>query len=75
MVPRLRRMRVIGIGLFALIMSLNGFVFGVISIQLVPLLEAAGLAGATAVWVASLKGHGQFAGAWSRSFSGATSRP
>jgi MFS family permease len=56
------RMRVTGIILFALIMSLNGFVFGVISIQLVPLLEAAGLAGATAVWVASLKGHGQFAG-------------
>ena len=55
-------MRVVGIALFALIMSLNGFVFGVISIQLVPLLEAAGLAGATAVWVASLKGHGQFAG-------------
>jgi hypothetical protein len=55
-------MRVVGIWLFALIMSLNGFVFGVISIQLVPLLEAAGLAGATAVWVASLKGHGQFAG-------------
>ena len=56
------RMRVIGIALFALIMSLNGFVFGVISIQLVPLLETAGLVGATAVWVASLKGHGQFAG-------------
>lgn len=56
------RVRVIGIILFALIMSLNGFVFGVISLQLVPLLEAAGLAGATAVWVASLKGHGQFAG-------------
>jgi MFS family permease len=56
------RMRVIGIFLFALIMSLNGFVFGIISIQLVPVLEAAGLAGATAVWVASLKGHGQFAG-------------
>lgn len=56
------RMRVLGIALFALIMSLNGFLFGVISIQLVPLLEAAGLAGATAVWVASLKGHGQFAG-------------
>jgi MFS family permease len=56
------RMRLIGIVLFALIMSLNGFVFGVISIQLVPVLEAAGLAGATAVWVASLKGHGQFAG-------------
>jgi MFS family permease len=56
------RMRVVGIVLFALIMSINGFVFGVISLQLVPLLEAAGLAGATAVWVASLKGHGQFLG-------------
>jgi len=56
------RRRVIGIALFALIMSLNGFVFGVVSLQLVPLLEAAGLAGATAVWVASLKGHGQFGG-------------
>jgi predicted MFS family arabinose efflux permease len=56
------RKRAVGIVLFAVIMSLNGFVFGVVSIQLVPLLEAAGLAGATAVWVASLKGHGQFAG-------------
>jgi predicted MFS family arabinose efflux permease len=56
------RLRIVGIALFALIMSLNGFVFGVISLQLVPLLEAAGLAGATAVWVASLKGHGQFGG-------------
>jgi len=56
------RLRIVGITLFALIMSLNGFVFGVVSLQLVPLLEAAGLAGATAVWVASLKGHGQFAG-------------
>ena len=56
------RERLVGIVLFALIMSLNGFVFGVISLQLVPLLEAAGLAGAIAVWVASLKGHGQFAG-------------
>jgi MFS family permease len=56
------RMRLVGIALFALIMSINGFVFGVISLQLVPVLEAAGLAGATAVWVASLKGHGQFAG-------------
>jgi MFS family permease len=56
------RTRIVGIGLFTLIMSLNGFMFGVISLQLVPLLEAAGLVGATAVWVASLKGHGQFAG-------------
>jgi hypothetical protein len=43
-------------------MSLNGFVFGVISVQLVPLLQAAGLATAAAVWVASLKGVAQFAG-------------
>jgi hypothetical protein len=48
--------------LFTLIMSLNGFVFGVISVQLVPLLEAAGLATAAAVWVASLKGVAQFGG-------------
>src|SRR5262245_4287074 len=64
------RMRAVGIILFALIMSLNGFVFGVISIQLVPLLEAAGLVGATAVWVASLKGHGQFAGRVAEIFFG-----
>jgi hypothetical protein len=44
----------VAIGLFALIMSLNGFVFGVISVQLVPMLEAAGLATAAAVWVVSL---------------------
>ncbi len=56
------RMRGVGMLLFALIMSINGFVFGVVSLQLVSLLEAAGLASATAVWVASLKGHGQCAG-------------
>src|SRR6185436_7235639 len=61
--PRLEgRARSIAIVLFALIMSLNGFVFGVISVQLVPLLEAAGLATAAAVWVASMKGVAQFAG-------------
>jgi hypothetical protein len=54
--------RSIAIALFALIMSLNGFVFGVVSVQLVPLLEAAGLATAVAVWVASLKGVAQFSG-------------
>jgi MFS family permease len=54
--------RSVAIALFALIMSLNGFVFGVVSVQLVPLLEAAGLATAAAVWVASLKGVAQFAG-------------
>jgi hypothetical protein len=56
------RVRSVAIVLFAMIMSLNGFVFGVISVQLVPLLEAAGLATAAAVWVASLKGVAQFGG-------------
>jgi predicted MFS family arabinose efflux permease len=56
------RARSLAIVLFALIMSLNGFVFGVVSVQLVPLLEAAGLAAAVAVWVASLKGVAQFGG-------------
>src|SRR5262249_4580969 len=56
------RTRSIAIVLFALIMSLNGYVFGVISVQLVQLLGAAGLATATAVWVASMKGVAQFGG-------------
>jgi len=56
------RVRSLAIALFALIMSLNAYVFGVISVQLVPLLEAAGLATAAAVWVASLKGFAQFGG-------------
>ena len=56
------RARSVAIALFALIMSLNGFVFGVISVQMVPLLEAAGLATAAAVGVASLKGVAQFGG-------------
>jgi predicted MFS family arabinose efflux permease len=54
--------RVVALALFAVVMSLNGFVFGVVSVQLVPLLEAAGLATAAAVWVASLKGFAQFCG-------------
>jgi hypothetical protein len=56
------RVRSLAIALFALIMSLIGYVFGVVSVQLVPLLEAAGLATAAAVWVASLKGIAQFGG-------------
>jgi MFS family permease len=60
--PLAGRARSVAIVLFALIMSLNGFVFGVISVQLVPLLEAAGLATAAAVWVASTKGVAQFGG-------------
>ena len=60
--PLAGRVRAVAIGLFALVMSLNGFVFGVVTVQLVPLLEAAGLATAAAVWVASMKGFAQFAG-------------
>ena len=56
------RARTVAIVLFALVMSLNAFVFGVITVQLVPLLEGAGLATAAAVWVASLKGFAQFGG-------------
>ncbi|MCC7486937.1 MAG: MFS transporter [Burkholderiales bacterium] len=54
--------RRVALALFALVMSLNSFVFGVVSVQLVPLLEAAGLATAAAVWVASMKGFAQFGG-------------
>jgi len=60
--PLAGRMRPVAMGLFALVMSLNGFVFGVVTVQLVPLLEAAGLATVTAVWIASLKGFAQFGG-------------
>jgi MFS family permease len=60
--PLQGRARAIAIGLFAAIMSLNGFVFGVVTVQLVPLLEAAGLTAAAAVWIASLKGFAQFGG-------------
>jgi MFS family permease len=56
------RLRAVAIWLFALIMSLNAYVFGVVTVQLVPLLEAAGLATAAAVWVASMKGFAQFGG-------------
>ena len=56
------RARTLAMMLFALVMSLNAFVFGVISVQLVPLLEGAGLATAAAVWIASMKGFAQFGG-------------
>jgi hypothetical protein len=60
--PLERSKRIVAMALFALVMSLNGFVFSVVAVQLVPLLEAAGLATAAAVWVASLKGFAQFGG-------------
>jgi MFS family permease len=56
------RTRSLAMVLFALVMSLNAFIFGVMTIQLVPLLEATGLAAAAAVWVASMKGVAQFCG-------------
>lgn len=60
--PLTGRLRALTLVLFALVMSLNGFIFGVMSVHLVPLLEAAGLTAATAVWIASLKGFAQFGG-------------
>ena len=60
--PLAGRTRLVAMALFALVMSLNGFVFAVVTVQLVPLLEAAGLATAAAVWVASMKGFAQFGG-------------
>ena len=60
--PLVGRARSMALALFAMVMSLNGFVFGVVSVHLAPLLEAAGLTAAAAVWVASLKGFAQFGG-------------
>ncbi len=60
--PLKGRLRSVAIALFALIMSLNGLVFGVVTVQLVPLLGAAGLTTAAAVWIASTKGFAQFGG-------------
>ncbi len=60
--PLAGRVRTVALALFAFVMSLNAFVFGVVTVQLVPLLEAAGLAAAAAVWVASMKGFAQFGG-------------
>ena len=60
--PLVGRARSMALVLFAMVMSLNGFVFGVVSVHLVPLMQAAGLTAAAAVWVASLKGCAQFGG-------------
>jgi hypothetical protein len=48
--------------LFSLIVAASAVVFGALAVHLVPLLEAAGLAGAVAVTIASLKGVAQVAG-------------
>jgi len=60
--PLQGRLRSVAIALFALIMSLNAIVFGVVTVQLVPLIEAAGMTTAVAVWISSTKGFAQFAG-------------
>ena len=60
--PLTGRVRTLAMILFALVMSLNGFIFGVVAVHLVPLFEAAGLSAATAVWIASMKGVAQFSG-------------
>ncbi len=60
--PLTGRVRTMAMIVFGLVMSLSGVVFGVVSVHLVSLLEAAGLTAAMAVWVASLKGCAQFSG-------------
>jgi MFS family permease len=54
--------RTIGMVLFGLIGATTAVVFGAMAVHLVPILEATGLALATAVLLASLKGFAQVAG-------------
>jgi MFS family permease len=54
--------RRLAMALFSLIVAASAVVFGALAVHLVPLLEAAGLAGAVAVTIASLKGVAQVAG-------------
>jgi predicted MFS family arabinose efflux permease len=54
--------RTLAMGLFSLIVAASAVVFGALAVHLVPILEATGLAGATAVVIASLKGVAQVGG-------------
>ena len=54
--------RTVAMTLFSLIVAASAVVFGALAVHLVPILEAAGLAAATAVAVASLKGAAQVLG-------------
>ena len=54
--------RRIAMVLFSLIVAASAVVFGALAVHLVPILEATGLAAATAVFIASLKGAAQVAG-------------
>jgi predicted MFS family arabinose efflux permease len=56
------RARTLAMLLFGTIVAASAIVFGAMAAHLVPLLEASGLASATAVWIASLKGVAQVAG-------------
>lgn len=56
------RPRALAMLLFGAIVAASAIVFGAMAAHLVPLLEASGLASATAVWIASLKGVAQVAG-------------
>lgn len=56
------RARTLAITLFALVMTMIAFVFGVSSLQLVVMLEQMGLAATLAVTIASLKGVAQVGG-------------
>lgn len=54
--------RTIAMVLFSLIVAASAVVFGALAVHLVPILEATGLAAATAVFIASLKGAAQVVG-------------
>lgn len=54
--------RTIAMALFSVIVAASAVVFGAMAVHLVPVLEAAGLAAATAVFIASLKGVAQVIG-------------
>jgi predicted MFS family arabinose efflux permease len=54
--------RTIAMVLFSVIVAASAVVMGALAVHLVPILEASGLAAATAVFIASLKGAAQVAG-------------
>lgn len=54
--------RSIAMVLFSVIVAASALVMGALAVHLVPILEASGLAAATAVFIASLKGAAQVAG-------------
>jgi predicted MFS family arabinose efflux permease len=54
--------RTVAMVLFSIIVAASAVVFGALAVHLVPILEASGLAAATAVFIASLKGAAQVAG-------------